>query len=722
MLCHGSRSGLQVVVLALILSAGAGGSEPGNLVDARYFVPQIKGKSPRSFWWPRSAGMSFEEGVLKLSVGDRKREACGMHISLGNMIAQSVNLSLMARVEKGSAVCVISFTSPPGKWMAGKSLQLRSRTWEKSTLEIPVKVPVEGVRLSFTAVGTGCELYVKDVSVTVREKRSSVAGKIKIRNGDEYVDCSGIYLVPGEPGQEFYDRLAAGILRRKLYEISGQILPLVRTDTCKPAPGMILVGRAATGAAGLDAKVMNTLRPGGFAYRIGKGVVALAGKRPAGVVSGVYALVENLLGVVFVDRYHTEPPLPTGKELRFETNDVVRSPAFALRLLRHGDSLGYSNVSCVGDARLIGCRSATTPHTIGGLIDFDKYHETHPEYFALGKDGLRLHRDPKSNRFDVHVCMSNPEVQKLVSEQVIEWMRKNPQAKYFWLSPGDGGGRFCRCEHCLAMDEREGIYTDRNLKFVNAVARLVADKFPDNVLLTLAYVDIEEPPVKTRPAPNVGIMYCPYPRNWSNHLEAFDKEYNAEGMRTLNGWLRLCPGQMYIFCYPGCCGEPLNLWPAFYANYEKFKYYAQHNVKGIYFCGLREANGGYPGHNSFNAMSRFVLGKVLWNPGLDVEKEIDRFMRLYYGPAAPRMRAFFDLIHREVRERHFVQHTEEVKRGFVTRELARKAYSMFAEAQKLAGGTPRYLDRVLREKAFLLFADLSDNCRTNGKIKEADLP
>jgi hypothetical protein len=220
----------------------------------------------------------------------------------------------------------------------------------------------------------------------------------------------------------------------------------------------------------------------------------------------------------------------------------------------------------------------------------------------------------------------------------------------------------------------------------------------------------------------VRVLYCPYPLNWSNHLQAFDKENNAEGMRTLNAWLKWCPENMGIFCYPSCCGETLNIWPAFYANYDKFKYYAKFNLKGIYFCGLRGMTGGFLGSNSFNEMSRFVLGKVLWEPGLDVEKEIDRFMELYYGPAAREMREFFNLIHQEVKDRNFVQHTEEVKRGFVTKALADKSYAIFAKAEAAAKDNPKYLDRVLKEKVYLLFSDLSDRCRTNGKLPEKELP
>jgi hypothetical protein len=130
-----------------------------------------------------------------------------------------------------------------------------------------------------------------------------------------------------------------------------------------------------------------------------------------------------------------------------------------------------------------------------------------------------------------------------------------------------------------------------------------------------------------------------------------------------------------------------------------------------------------PGHNSFNQLQLYVLSNVLWDPELDVEKEINHFMKIYYGPGAAAMREFWDLIHEQVKVngRHFAQHTEQTKRGFVNDKFAKQAYAIFKKAEAATKGTGRYYDRVEKEKMHLLFADLSDRSISSGKISSAEM-
>ncbi len=708
----------RIMFLTAIFAAAISFAADNKIMTDRFFRPAIPGKNPKSYWWPRTDNMSFKDGILELKAGEKESQNCGFKVNVKDEIATAVKVSLAGRVEDGEGLCRLSYTNSKG-WMGEKSIKLTSSEWASKTIESSLPQSATTVNVSFNIKGKNAKLFIKDVSMTLLN-----SSRIKIKDGDKFVECSGIYIIKSKPYHEFYDKKAAKVLSKFFHKLTDESIPVkYLSDPKKEAcPGMILVGEAAKQSGIIPLSVLKSLKSAGYAVKVDKGIVALSGESPSGVMSGAYALLEKVLNVTFVNEEETEPKLVKRAEIAFAPMQFAKSPAFELRLIRDGNALKYTDPDYIGDARIVGCKSSTTCHTAEGLVEFDKYHKEHPEYFALGKDGKRLQRDPNSMRFDVHFCMSNKEVQKLIAEQIIAWMTANPQAKYFYLTPGDGGGQYCRCADCMAMDEKPGVISDRNIKFVNAIADIVIEKFPTKLLMTLAYVDLEQPPVKAKPAQNVRVLYCPYPRNWSNHLEAFDKEYNAEGIKTLNAWLKICAKNIYIFCYPSCCGEAMNIWPAFYANYEKIMFYAKHNLKGIIFCGLGGQRNGFPGHNSFNAMSRFVLSKVLWNPKINVEKEIDRFMKLYYGPAAPYMREFFNLIHKEVKDRHFVQHTEEVKRGFVTKELAEKSYAIFAKAEQAASKDPKYLERVQKEKTYLLFADLSDRCRSNGKIGEKEMP
>ena len=275
----------------------------------------------------------------------------------------------------------------------------------------------------------------------------------------------------------------------------------------------------------------------------------------------------------------------------------------------------------------------------------------------------------------------------------------------------------CQCPDCEAMIERDGSYTDSWLRFVNSVADTAAREHPEKRICTVAYVDTERPPVRAAPAANVLVFYAIYPPSWSNHLQEVDDKRNRTGMENLAGWIKACPNQLCIEEYPVSYAERLNIWPALYATVDRIRFYARHEgIRGIEFCGFM------PGWNCFSEMYRYVVSKVLWDPTIEVEEQIDGFMKLYYGPAAPHMRQFFDLVHEERRDRNLAMRCEGALRGLVTDEVAERSYAMFAEAENAVAGTRRYLDRVKFEKLFLLYTDLTDRCLANGRIGKDQVP
>jgi uncharacterized protein DUF4838 len=553
---------------------------------------------------------------------------------------------------------------------------------------------------------------------------NSYAAEISIQG----TPCKGIYLTKSNATHQPYDDNAAKILQYYLQKATGKHISInyVSFPKQKVTPGMIILGQAAIKSGVADKKMFRNIKNGGFAINVNNGVVVVANSGRDNITGGVYALIEAAFGVEFLVNNRktiiTEPEIKSGRNVIFKAMNLSRSPAFKFRFIRHGEAIGYSSHMLLGDATLIGSRSDNYCHTADALVNYEKYKDSHPEYFAILADGKRMSKKANMKRFNVHFCISNPNVKKIVSEGMIKWMKSDPKAKYFWLCQGDGGGKYCRCRKCSAMP---GIISDRWIAFVNDVAAIVTRKCPGRKLLTLAYVDLEKPPVKIRPAKNVIVMYAPYPNNWSNHLAAFDdKEYNGAGIKTLKGWTNITNHNLGIFCYPSSCPEPLIIWPSFYANYEKIIYYAENNAIGMDFCGLFPYGNGLSGHNSFNELQRYVLSKVLWNPSLDVEAKIDHFMRLYYGAGAKYMQSFFKLIHEQVKVdgRHYAQHTEQTKRGFVTDAFAKKAYTLFAKAEKATKSRKRYYDRIRKEKLFLLYSDLTDRCRANRKISAAEMP
>ena len=137
---------------------------------------------------------------------------------------------------------------------------------------------------------------------------------------------------------------------------------------------------------------------------------------------------------------------------------------------------------------------------------------------------------------------------------MIEYMKTEPLATYFGLSSGDGGNMYCRCPECVKF----GTPGERNIAWVNAVAKFTAKFFPDKKITTFAYIDSRFPPENIKPAPNVIVLYCPYEPVWMNHLIT-NHPANAQGLKELAEWEATCPNNMGAFVYPSSCREKLIL-------------------------------------------------------------------------------------------------------------------------------------------------------------------
>ena len=145
---------------------------------------------------------------------------------------------------------------------------------------------------------------------------------------------------------------------------------------------------------------------------------------------------------------------------------------------------------------------------------------------------------------------------------------------------------------------------------------------------------------------------------------------------------------------------------SFYAMVDKIRYYAESGIEGIYFCGTPR---------NFNALLKYAMGRLMWDPDIDIEKTIDEFMTLYYGEqAGPIMREYFDLIYKEIRERPVHQMCEGDNPELTTPEFAEAGHDLFRRAMEAVQGNEDIQKRILDEKLFLLYSDLYNHNKLNG--------
>ena len=527
---------------------------------------------------------------------------------------------------------------------------------------------------------------------------------VRIRIAPEVV-ITAIATVPNPTPRE---RLAADGLAAYLYQMTGMQLAHTELADGRVPTGVIAVGTLARQAGFISQAEMDPLAPDGYLVRVKAGRAGVCGWRDVGTVYGAYALL-NRLGV----RFYAPgcEVVPRQRDLVIPECQLSAKPHYELRGLTGDMKLGQTPFDDFGEPGEIG-EPGSWVHSADFLVPFDKYSGEHPEYFALGKDGARLHRDPTQHTFDVHLCLSDPDVRRISAERLLGLIEKQPNRTFFSVSQGDRFG-WCECDQCKALDGVPGLeMTDRLLDYVNYIARAVAGKYPDKRILTLAYTFATSPPPRrVLPEPNVMVQFCPYPGRVDCQSHDLACERNDQGLQDLKGWLAKCPGNMYIFDYP--CGyhnyyEPFG---SFYAMKRKLDFYAADGIRGIYYCGVP---------TSFRDLFVFVQSRLLWEPKGDVEALIDEFMRAYYGPAAPSLREYFNYFHGEIERRSIHQMCEGSNPGFVTAEFLQTGLEMIRRAESAAAGNERILPRVWAEKFCLLFADVNERNLGNGKIADSE--
>lgn len=505
------------------------------------------------------------------------------------------------------------------------------------------------------------------------------------------------------------EKLAADELAEYLARITGQRLDRKEINEARVGQGMIAVGRLALRSGLVTAKDLAPVEGDGYVVKVAGGLAAVVGWRDLGTVYGAYALLGRL-GVKFYAPGCES--LPAAENLVIPELDLRVRPFYEFRNMTNNLKLGHTPEDDMGDPRRIG-EPGNIVHSADFLVPFDKFAAQHPEYFALQKDGKRLRRDPAGKRFDVHLCLSNPDVQRISAERLLCLIDRQPERSFFGVSQGDGFA-WCQCEKCQALDAVPGKeMTDRLLVYVNFIARHVAKKYPDKRILTLAYTDATSPPPsRVMPEPNVMVQYCPYPNRTACQSHDLFCPKNRQGLADLRGWLAKCPRNMYIFDYPRgykVWSEPFG---SFYAMKGKLDFYAEHGIRGVFYCGVP---------TNFRDLFVFVQSRLLWDPKADVERLIDEFLAAYYGKAAGPMREYFDFMHREVQQRQVHQMCEGANPGLVTAEYAQKALAMFQRAERAVAENRVTLYRVRAEKLFVLFADVNERNLGNGKAKDRKL-
>lgn len=378
----------------------------------------------------------------------------------------------------------------------------------------------------------------------------------------------------------------------------------------------------------------------GVRLQVAPDAIVLAGGLPRGVLYAVYEFAEQYLGVRFLTVDHEHIPdasgvsIPCG-EHAYATPFAFRwsyyrensdEPAFAARL----------RVNTVSDEPRLGgrVRQQLINHSFHWLVPYDQYGESHPEYYAV-VDGKR---DTETHGGGPQLCVTNPDIVRIAAGSAIAYLDSHPGIKNVSVSQADTN-RYCHCEACEAVNEREGTPMGSNLQFVNAVAELIEERHPDAKVGTLAYWYTRQRPKTMRPQHNVQIQLCSIECCTLHAIDDPDCETNRAFCRDMAEWGEVSD-DIWVWNY----NTNFRFYDLPFPNLRSIgpnvRYFLRNGAKGIFM----QANGNGRSGEMCD-LRNHLISRMLWNPSLDDRAVCEEFVRLHYGAAADRVLEYVNWLH-----------------------------------------------------------------------------
>ena len=332
---------------------------------------------------------------------------------------------------------------------------------------------------------------------------------------------------------------------------------------------------------------------------------------------------------------------------------------------------------------------------------WEKYHELHPDYFALHPTGKRgPHPSPNNTK----LCDSNPAVWAQWLTEVEEQLKAAPTRRVFNVSPNDGYNfGHCVCEKCVAWDHPDGekskwsygngvsqerpALSDRQVTFANTLGRMLKARFPDKDLFVQlhAYGYSRPAPIAAVPDDNVIISSVA-----NFHMRS--PEARKIPMQQHAAWAKKAKHLMWR---PNLGSQAGLNWGmpdvAMTQAGEDFRFVADNHCIGLFF-------DLFWFHWATQGPHYYALAHLAWNPHADVAAVMDDYYRRGFGPAAAEVKAYWELLERTrmdfVAEEPSRQRAFDIPKKYTPGLLARAQAHLDAAAKKLAGADEKYRRRL----------------------------
>lgn len=332
---------------------------------------------------------------------------------------------------------------------------------------------------------------------------------------------------------------------------------------------------------------------------------------------------------------------------------------------------------------------------------FSEHREWWPEI-----DGERR----KAGQF----CTSNREAVDYYIDNIIKFLKENPQVKYLTAWPADTHG-WCQCKLCA-----DKTVADRYMKLGKETIERVEKEMPDVTFAHFAYGSHLEPPENEFPVPGSTISVCTWGRDFSQTFPQMSATHTYHGNHfnnTFNAWRKICDDhqcnmilhEKYIRLL-GLGFQPLPLGML----QGDIQYFKEQRLDGF------ELPMGFMGRRT-KALNFYTVCKLIWDTETDVNSIVNDYFDKCYDGVGTIMRNAYEHVKAAQPDLKYLEQINKLHQDYVTLEerysqerleYAVNALKHFSQArdyckQALAGvEDDRIAGRIERFEKSLYYVDL----------------
>ncbi len=477
-------------------------------------------------------------------------------------------------------------------------------------------------------------------------------------------DCVQNYYLVIPENADFYEKYAAEEFVF-LYEKATGIRVLIERDNnryiCESMPQKNIISIGDTVLFRKSGVTLDKEKLGrdGLKVVVNGNLVLLNGGGGYGKLNAVYKFFE----IFFHYKYYGED------EIVIDT-DVIEKQLYDIEIVDVPDFKNRGNGFWYGKKPQVSARMRTLndySKMLDGNDIWGLFGHTHMKVLMPIEKYFYLHPDWYYDQYQEQLCLTNDEMRKEFSKNLIREIEKTPFSEYYMLGHVDSK-TFCGCPECKRQTQEVG-ESGVMVRFINKVAKDVKSWQKENCpsrkicLGTFAYEITENPPTKQNEqgeyellAPdlvledNVNIVLALINADYSKPIN--DERYNKEAVEIVNGWKKVTD-RFTVWSYFANFSRGLAYFDGIDAIAENMRFFKTLNAEWVFTDTLLTKQA-----IAFQAMYCYVHAQLLWNTRLETWELIKDFIKHYYDDENDVMFSYLKYIYDSYKENK-KEHIEE---------------------------------------------------------------